>query len=304
MLDKYLWGKVERISPEAPVQILDMEKETKTLGACGNVGNNILKLGATPIIVSVIGKDLAGEEVLGLLKNLNLSTDGIFIDPTRPTTVKTRIVVEKPHQQLMRIDYEKKDPISPQLEEKLFDYILSFKNKCDAILFEDYDKGVLSGKFISQVINSFSGTIITADPKVRNFFEYKGITLFKPNKKEVEMAMREKIEDKEELKKIIIKLNKKLNCKIVLITLGEDGMAILERNKKVTFIPPNIREVYDTTGAGDTVIAVATLSLTAGATGVEASMLANIAASIEVTKFGAKPVEMEELEKEIKRVGC
>jgi D-beta-D-heptose 7-phosphate kinase/D-beta-D-heptose 1-phosphate adenosyltransferase len=304
MLDKYIWGKVERISPEAPVQVLDMKKETKMLGACGNVGNNILKLGGIPIIVSVIGKDVAGEEILNLLKSLNLKTDGIFVDSSRPTTVKSRIVVEKPHQQLMRIDYEKRTPISLQLEKKLYDYILSFKDKCDAILFEDYDKGVLSGRFISKVIKSFPDTIITADPKIKNFFEYKGITLFKPNKKEVEITMGEELERKEKLKKVVVKLNKKLNCKMVLITLGEEGMILLEENKKVTFIPPNIREVYDTTGAGDTVIAVTTLSLTAGATGLEASILANIAASIEITKFGAKAVELEELRNEIKRVGC
>jgi rfaE bifunctional protein kinase chain/domain len=294
MLDKYIWGNVERISPEAPVPVIEITRESQNLGAAGNVANTVHYLHGIPLLVGVIGEDREGEKIKEILKEKGLNIEGIFVDPSRPTTTKTRLVVENPRQQLARIDREKKELISEEIGKKIYDFVFSLKDEYDVLLFQDYDKGVLSGSLITRIISLFKDKIITADPKFNNFFEYKKVTLFKPNKKEVELAMGVKL-NSPNIKSIARSLRKKIDCKALLITLGEKGMLLCEEGKEEIFIPANVREVYDTTGAGDIVITVGTMALSAGAQAKDAGILANIAAGIEVSKFGAVPITYEEL---------
>ncbi len=293
MLDRYLWGNVNRISPEAPVPIMEVTRESRSLGGAANVMQNIYSLKGIPLLVGIVGADAQGNKLKEILENEGMDTSGIFVDSTRPTTTKTRLIVEKPHQQLIRIDREVKTPISSHLQDKILKFVKSKGEKFDAILFEDYDKGMLSNWLISRITNTFKDKIITADPKFDNFFEYENVTLFKPNKKEIERAMGVKLNIKN-VNSVIRKLRKKLNCKFILLTLGEEGM-ILSLSRKEHIIPTQTREVYDATGAGDTVIATATMALSAGASSKEAATIANLAAGIEVKKIGAVPVTYDEL---------
>ena len=293
MLDRYIWGNVDRISPEAPVPIIEVTRESKNLGAAANVANNILALQGVPILVGVIGEDEAGNNLISTMKERQMDTAGIFIDPSRPTTTKTRLVVERPHQQIARIDNEKKAPITDEIRSKIYEFVYSIGSKVDAILFEDYDKGVLSGELIKKIISAFKDKIITADPKFSNFFEYEKITLFKPNRKEVERAMGVKL-DLQNTKSVVHKLRERLDCKHILLTLGEQGMLISDSDSE-SIIPTKAREIYDTTGAGDTVIAVVTIALATGTIAKDAAIIGNIAAGIEVSKFGTIPVTYNEL---------
>ena len=293
MLDEYIWGNVERISPEAPVPIMEVTRESQTLGASANVVHNIYCLKGIPLLVGVVGADAQGEKLKEILETKRMDTSGIFVDSTRRTTTKTRLVVERPHQQLVRVDREEKIAISSSLQNKILEFVRSQGKKFDAILFEDYDKGTLSGWLISRIIHSFRDKIITADPKIDNFFEYKNLTLFKPNRKEVERAMGVKLTPKN-VKSVARNLREKLKCKSLLLTLGDEGMVLSLAGKK-HIIPTRAREVYDVAGAGDTVIAIATIALACGASPKESATLANMAAGIEVRKIGAVPVTYDEL---------
>lgn len=292
VLDRYLWGNVDRISPEAPVPVMEVTRESRDLGGAANVVQNIYYLKGIPCLVGVVGADAQGEKLKEILEAEGMDTSGIFVDSTRPTTTKTRLVVERPHQQLVRIDKETTEPISSLLRNKILDFVKSRGDKFDAILFEDYDKGVLSGWLINCITHTFKDKIITADPKFDNFFEYESVTLFKPNRREVERAMGVKLTPKN-VKSITRKLREKLKCKYLLLTLGEKGMVLSAKREHI--IPTQAREVYDATGAGDAVIAAVTLALAADASPKQAATIANLVAGIEVRKFGAIPISYEEL---------
>lgn len=295
MLDEYLWGSVSRISPEAPVPVVEITSESMGLGGAANVTNNVHGLGAVPLMVGVIGDDAGGARLLREAKARCLSTEGVVIDPSRPTTVKTRIIAH--HQHVVRADRESRKEIGQQIESKVVDAFQGFMGRVDAVLIQDYNKGVVTKGIIDQVIAlaRSNGTIVTADPKSNHFFDFKGITVFKPNLREVEAALGIKINGDSELVGTGREFLERLECEGVLITRGKRGMSLFEREGGVTHIPTRAKDVYDVSGAGDTVIAALTVALAAGASLKEAAMLANYAAGAVCGQVGVVPIAKEQL---------
>lgn len=301
MLDKYIWGNVERISPEAPVPVVEVLKETQNLGGCGNVSHNITSVGGNSYIVTLVGSDIYAEELKLMLKQRNVNIDGIFIDNIRPTTVKTRIIAH--NQQVVRVDKESRVQITPQIFEKIKLYIEDIKNKIDAILISDYGKGVITKSLLSYLINLSKklDIPITVDPKIEHFMEYKKVTTLTPNLNEATLGMRltKKPQTEKEVYELGKKILKKLNPQALVITRGPDGMTLFEK-EKIYHIPTRAKEVYDVTGAGDTVIAILTLCLSAGADFVSSCEISNFAAGIVVGKVGTATVTQKELKETIK----
>ncbi|MCX7910903.1 MAG: D-glycero-beta-D-manno-heptose-7-phosphate kinase [Endomicrobia bacterium] len=301
MLDKYVWGEVERISPEAPVPVVDVKKETQNLGACGNVAYNIVSVGAKAYIVTVVGNDLYAEEIKNMLLSRGINIDGVFSDNTRPTTVKTRIIAQS--QQIVRVDKESRVQITASLFEKIRNYIEDIKSKIDGILISDYGKGVITKSLLSYLIKLSKklDIPITVDPKIEHFMEYKKVTVLTPNLNEATQGMRlhKKPKTEQEIYELGKKILKKLNPEALVITRGPDGMTLFEK-EKIYHIPTRAKEVYDVTGAGDTVVALLTLSLTAGADFVSGCEISNFAAGVVVGKVGTATVSKEELEEVIK----
>ncbi len=293
MLDIYVRGTVERISPEAPVPIFAQKNESCSLGGAGNVANNVKSLGGIPLLIGVIGNDVEGATVLKILKENKIKTDGVIIDDSRPTISKTRIIAH--NQQILRIDKEEDAYINKDLKKILLSRIFDLMEKADGIIFEDYDKGTITPNVIKKVIAKGKDKIITADPKFRNFFQYKNISLFKPNLKEVGTSLGKTFTQRKDIVNAGKSLRKKLNSP-VLITIGRSGMMLFD-NGIQEIIPAYSKEVFDVTGAGDTVIATATLALLAGASLVQSAKIASISAGIEVGKFGASIVTISEIKK-------
>ena len=295
MLDGYLWGDVKRISPEAPVPIVEIDNEFFRFGGAANVALNISELGANAIPFGLLGNDDNASIFKDLVSKANMSADFLITDASRPTTTKTRVI--SADQQIVRIDKESKEKISDELEQTLFTSLKSNINNIDAIILEDYNKGVLSKTLISEIIElaNKENKIISVDPKFENFFNYKNVTVFKPNLKETEDSFGIKISSKNDIEKIGFKLFEKLNSKYILLTLGADGMAIFENGKPMEIIPTKARKVLDVSGAGDTVISTLTISLLAGATISEATHLANYAGGLVCEEAGVVPIEKEKL---------
>ncbi len=301
MIDAYFQGVVNRISPEAPVPVVDIDNEFFRFGGAANVANNIVHLGGIPIPVGIIGNDNYGKIFKKLLDKQNISSEGIIVDSERPTTAKVRVIAESQH--LVRIDKEVKTDISNKIEQKLLNYFIKIVNNIDAVILQDYNKGILTRRIISEIIDisNKNNKIITVDPKFKNFFEYKNVTLFKPNKSEIENAFAIKFENEQMLIEYGQKLLEKNNAKSVLITLSEKGIILFEKGKsEITRIPTKARKVADVSGAGDTVISTLTLALTAGASLEEASFLANYAAGIVCEEVGIIPIDHEKLFEEVK----
>ena len=301
ILDEFLWGDVSRISPEAPVPVVWVKKESYMPGGASNVANNLSSLGAKVYLVGVIGDDERGAILKGELEQKGVDTAGIVTDDSRPTILKTRVVAQ--HQQVVRIDKERVDPLSAGVVAKLVRYIESIIKDVDAVIIEDYGKGVITSALLSKVIPAAKrhNKIISVDPKEENFKYYRGISVITPNNHEASKAVGFKIKDNETLVKAGAALLKKLNCKIALITLGENGMAVFQKNKPMKQIPTVAQEVFDVSGAGDTVIASYTLSLASGADPIMAAHIANCAAGIVVGKIGIAVVTQNELLYGIKR---
>jgi D-glycero-beta-D-manno-heptose-7-phosphate kinase len=299
MLDCYYWGDVKRVSPEAPVPIIEVDEEFYRFGGAANVAYNIQTLGGKPIPVGVIGYDNHGSIFNSLIEEALIPANGIFIDDQRPTTAKTRVIASKQH--LVRIDQEKKDYIKDDLEKKILNFISSNIFNLDGIILEDYNKGVLTPKIIEEVIkiSKDRNLIIAVDPKFNNFFNFKDVTVFKPNRKETEDAFGIRINSEESLVKAGNALLEKLNAKYVLLTLGEKGMAVFEKNKDVIKIATKAQKVADVSGAGDTVITTLTMALAAGANIFEAAYLANFAGGLVCEEVGIVPVRSERLFEEV-----
>ena len=297
MLDVYIWGKVGRISPEAPVPIVEVQEESYRFGGAANVGMNIKSLGGIPILVGVIGYDREGTVIDALIKENNIERDGVFYDEDRPTTVKTRIIAHNQH--VVRIDKEDRSEISSDLENKILQFIQQRKNEIDGIILQDYNKGVLTKSLIKQVIDfaSQNNILITVDPKFDNFFEYRNVTVFKPNRKETEDALGFKLDSEERVLEAGQQLKEKLNPEYLLLTRGEKGMTLFSKNGDVHTIPTRARKVADVSGAGDTVIATITMALAAGAEIEEASTIANLAAGLVCEEVGVVPINRELLYK-------
>ena len=295
MLDGYFWGDVKRISPEAPVPVLEVEDEFFRFGGAANVAYNILTLGGKPVPIGVIGNDSYGTIFSSLIKEKNIEHDGIIIDNERPTTTKTRVIANSQH--VVRIDKESKAYINGKIEQKLLSFLESIVGKLDGIILQDYNKGILTPSLISKIITlaNKKNILITVDPKFDNFFEYKNVTVFKPNRKESEAVLGIKIKSKADVSAAGKELLHKLNSKFVLLTLGEEGIAVFEKGNKERRMPTIARKVADVSGAGDTVISTLTIGLAAGADIYEACFLANYAAGIVCGEVGIVPIEKERL---------
>jgi len=301
MLDRYLYGEVERISPEAPVPVLMFKKENFTPGGAANVTLNLTGLNIKTSLFGVIGEDDEGKRLLNLLTQIkNLSVKGVLIDKDRPTTVKQRIVGN--NQQIVRIDRESRIPLRKKILQKLKDLILKEKEDISAVILSDYGKGVISKEMIQFILelkkkNKF---IVSVDPKVGHFFHYKYVDLITPNQKETEDATGLKIEDNKSLKKASKQLINRLKCKNLLVTLGAAGMILFNKeNPQGYHIPAEAKEVYDVSGAGDTVISVMTAAMATGASPAKSARLANIAAGIVVGEFGTTAITIEKLKKKL-----
>jgi rfaE bifunctional protein kinase chain/domain len=293
MLDVYIWGKVGRISPEAPVPIVEVEEESYRFGGAANVGMNVKSLGGIPVLIGVIGYDREGTIIDALMEENDLEKDGIFYDEERPTTVKTRIIAHSQH--VVRIDKEDKRDISLEMENKILQFLQKRKNEIDGIILEDYNKGVLTKNLIQKVIEfaRVNNILITVDPKFENFFEYKNVTVFKPNRKETEDALGIKLISEDNVIEAGRRLKEKLNPEYLLLTRGEKGMTLFSKNGDIHTIPTRARKVADVSGAGDTVIATITMALAAGAQIEEAATIANLAAGLVCEEVGVVPVNRE-----------
>ncbi|MBK7631007.1 MAG: D-glycero-beta-D-manno-heptose-7-phosphate kinase [Ignavibacteriales bacterium] len=295
MLDIYFWGDVKRISPEAPVPVLEVENEFYRFGGAANVALNISALNGIAEPIGVIGYDNHGTIFNSLLSEQKISHHGLIVDESRPTTAKTRVIADSQH--IVRIDKESKETIAKDIQNKIFDYVKSIIKKLDGIILQDYNKGVLSSSLIAQLIElaNKNKKLVTVDPKFNNFYEYKNVTVFKPNRKEAEDILGMKIKTDADISFAGNTLLKKLNSKNVLLTLGEDGIAVFKKGKPEKRMPTKARKVADVSGAGDTVISTLTIALAAGANIYEASYLANYAGGIVCEEVGIIPIELDKL---------
>lgn len=295
MLDIFIYGSVDRISPEAPVPVVEIKKEVMMPGGAANVAANLKALGVTPILAGIIGNDNNGLLLKNLLNEMQIDNQFI-IDDGRTTSTKTRVVAHS--QQVVRIDKEEKHKIKKKDTDKLLSFIGDIKNSIDAIIISDYGKGMITKYLIEQLVTNFSEKIITVDPKIENFYYYKNVTSLTPNNKEASTATNIKITDEESLIKCGKHILEKLKSKSLVITRGEEGMTVFTE-ENITHIPAVAKEVFDVTGAGDTVISVFTSALAVGANYTEAAIIANAAAGIVVGKVGTATTNKDELLKQI-----
>ena len=295
MLDGYYWGDVKRISPEAPVPVLEVEDEFFRFGGAANVALNISTLGGIPVPVGVIGYDNYGTIFTSLLNDFNIMNDGIVTDESRPTTTKTRVIADNQH--VVRIDKESKKYVDKKIAKKMYDFIENQINELDGIILQDYNKGVLTKSLIIDLIElaNKNKKLVTVDPKFENFLSYKNATVFKPNRKEAETKLGVKIKTAEDISSAGKKIMVELKAKYLLLTLGEEGIAIFEKGKPVERMPTKARKVADVSGAGDTVISTLTMALAAGANIIEGSYLANYAGGLVCEEVGIVPIERKKL---------
>ena len=300
MLDEYLWGNVSRISPEAPVPVVEILKESVKLGGAANVALNVQALGDQPILTGVIGQDKNGVRAVQILKEKNLPAEGIFVDQDRHTTIKTRIIAHS--QQVVRADREKTDEISPDISAKLFDFIQSRIKDIHGIIISDYGKGVINGGLLQRVISLAreNDLFIGVDPKETHFMSYKKVSVITPNHHEASFVFGKRINDEVSLEEVGWGLLERLDVESLLITRGEKGMSLFEKNKTLTHFPTVAKEVYDVTGAGDTVISAFACAKAAGADFKEAALLSNHAAGITVGELGTAQVTKEQLKEDLK----
>ncbi len=295
MLDRYLWGHVSRISPEAPVPVVDIDSESFQLGGAANVIQNVQALHAEVIPIGIIGDDQSGMILKDLFKERGLPIDGLVVDQDRPTTVKTRIIAHSQH--VVRTDREVKYGITRKIQYQIIDYIKNHLKDVDIIILQDYNKGLFVSHLITEVIKLAleNDKQICVDPKYDHFFDYRGVTVFKPNLKEVIDKLGFCLNSDQALEKAGEKLLDKLQCKAVLITLGESGIALFEKGKPWIKVPTRAVRVHDVSGAGDTVIATLAVARASGASFREAATIANHAAGIVCGEVGIVPVDCERL---------
>ena len=303
MLDRYMFGNVSRISPEAPVQVFDLSKVENKLGGSSNVSLNLKTLGAIPHLIGVIGDDEMGEILKDEMLRNGQIIDGLIIDKHRPTTRKTRVISDSHH--LIRIDSESKNDIDKKIEDKVLANLSLIINDIEFIILQDYNKGVLTKSLIKKIINysEKKNKKILVDPKFENFFEFKKTYIFKPNKKEIEDAFGRKSKSPEDLDDMVVFLLGKLNCKNVVLTLGEHGMRIYEKvNGKIRInsIKTRARKVADVSGAGDTVISTIAYCLAGGANVYDAVLISNVAAGLVVEEVGIVPIKNSSLLTQLK----
>ncbi|MBN1300885.1 MAG: D-glycero-beta-D-manno-heptose-7-phosphate kinase [Melioribacteraceae bacterium] len=293
MLDGYYWGDVKKISPEAPVPVVEIEDEFFRFGGAANVALNINALGGIPYPIGVIGDDQEGKIFTGLINNNNIIDDGIVITDKRPTTVKIRVIANSQH--LVRIDKELKDYLNPEIESLILNRFNEIIDETDAVILQDYNKGVLSRKVIESIIGTAKNKnkIVNVDPKFLNFFAYNNVDVFKPNKKETEDALNIRIVDDTDIEKAGELIIQKLGAQNILLTLGSKGTALFDRNGGILRIPTRARKVADVSGAGDTVIATLTMAMSAGFSVEKSAYLANFAGGLVCEEMGIVPIELD-----------
>ncbi len=295
ILDRYLWGRATRVSPEAPVLVVDVEREEFRLGGAANVAHNVASLGALPLLFGVCGTDLASGGLAGLLRERGVDPEaGMISDAARRTTVKTRIIAH--HQQVLRADEETRDALADSSRARLLERVEAALAGADAVIFSDYGKGVLSPPLLDALLPELSrrGIPTAVDPKEEQFFRYKGVTVITPNLNEAAQAWGRRIRNDVELAEAGFGLREKLASRSVLITRGEGGMSLFDEEGH-THIPTKAREVYDVTGAGDTVVATMGVALAARAPLAEACVLANHAAGLVVAHLGTAAATADDL---------
>jgi rfaE bifunctional protein kinase chain/domain len=295
MLDRFIWGSVSRISPEAPVPVVEIKKESTCLGGAANVASNIRSLGGIPVPLGIIGADYEGDRLRDEFRSLGSPTGGLVVDKGRPTSIKTRIIAH--HQQVCRTDREDKSPLSPSLQSRIVDKFKTLLRSVDAVIVSDYAKGLLSTSLLKQTLPlaKAAGKIVCIDPKFRDFSVYRPATIITPNTTEAEHASGASIAGRQDLIRAGKKILRRSGIEHLLITRGEEGMALFESNARITHIPTVAQEVFDVTGAGDTVISTLALSLASGLTILSAAVLSNIAAGIVVGKLGTASASPDEL---------
>ncbi|MDY6862501.1 MAG: D-glycero-beta-D-manno-heptose-7-phosphate kinase [Thermodesulfobacteriota bacterium] len=300
MVDEFIWGSVERISPEGPVPVVNVEKETLRLGGAANVVKNIFTLGGKVYVCGVVGEDIWSDYLIQEIEKMGIKSDGIIKEGSRRTTLKTRIIGN--NQQIVRYDREDYNDIFPSTKQKFLSYINKNLADIDGIIISDYGKGVITKELLNESLPVLkrAGKIIGVDPKISHFDTYHGVTIITPNRIEVGAGLGITVKNSEDIKKAGGKLLEKLGCEAVLVTQGEEGMTLFHKAGNVSKIPTMAREVYDVTGAGDTVIAACILSLISGASFYEAAVIANLAAGRVVGKLGTAFIDKDELSQTIK----
>jgi len=310
ILDEYICGNVDRISPEAPVPVVWANRRTYVPGGAANVADNICSLDGSICLLGVIGRDENADILLSELRKREIDTQGVFVEPKRHTTVKTRIIAG--HQQVVRVDWEHTHSLPQKLNQKILNFIQKNIRRFDAIIIEDYGKGVINVHLLEKLISlgRKNKKIITVDPKEEHFQYYRGVTSITPNRKELENAIRNlKIKDTTNRFKMNTdrlftdndinlaskEIIKYLDLDSLLVTLGEQGMRLFDKHNHITHIPTVAQEVFDVSGAGDTVVAIFTLALSCGATKLQAAHIANFAAGIVVGKLGTAVTTRKEL---------
>lgn len=303
MLDEYLWGRVERISPEAPVAVVDVERETRTLGGAGNVVNNLVALGAQVEVLGLVGEDNPAELLRQELSRLGVPPDGLFSDPQRRTCRKTRVIGNS--QQVVRIDRETRTPAAPAFEEAALTYLEARLPSLHALVLSDYDKGTLTNHLLQELIRRgrSRGLAVVVDPKGVDYSPYTRATVITPNRKEAELAVGYPLSKWEDLVRAGSLLRQNLSLDHLLITLGAEGMILFPKEGPEVHIPARAREVFDVSGAGDTVVALMALGLAQWQDPALAAALANVAAGVVVGKVGTAPIFRGELERELGRRG-
>lgn len=295
ILDEFIWGNVSRISPEAPVPVVWVDSENFMPGGASNVAYNIRSLGGEVFLAGVVGDDARGEVLQALLRKKGVHCDGVVADKERPTTQKTRVIAH--HQQVVRIDREVQRPISDEALNEIVKFVQERLPSMDALIIEDYGKGVIVPKLVREIVKVAKKhkKVITVDPKETHFSYYRGVTTITPNHHEAASAVGFSVKDDASLKRAGEKLLRKLHCESVLITLGENGMALFQEGKPLLKIPTIAQEVFDVSGAGDTVISAYTLARARGASAAEAAYISNCAAGIVVGKVGVAVTSPDEL---------
>ncbi|MGA9116523.1 MAG: D-glycero-beta-D-manno-heptose-7-phosphate kinase, partial [Bacteroidota bacterium] len=295
MVDRYYWGAVRRISPEAPVPVVEVESESVRLGGAANVANNVQALGGQPLLIGLVGNDHPGAQLAGILREQGLSADGLVTDGARPTTVKTRVIAHGQH--VVRIDNESRADCPDHLRHRIVDAVKYNIRALDAVIIEDYNKGVVTREIMDEIIAIAGkyGVPTAVDPKFNHFLDFRNVTVFKPNRREVEEVLGGRLDTQEEVEKAGHRLLELLGAANVLLTRGEEGMSLFEAGGGVTHIPTTAGLVKDVSGAGDTVISTLTMAVAAGARMQEAAVLANCAGGIVVGDVGIVPVETARL---------
>ncbi|MES2619189.1 MAG: bifunctional ADP-heptose synthase [Bacteroidota bacterium] len=296
MVDAYIIGKVDRLSPEAPVPVVNIEKRENRLGGAANVALNVAALNAIPILCSVIGNDIDGDELLNIMRNENLTSDGIIQSRDRRTTTKTRVLGNK--HQMLRLDSEITTDLNDSDEQQLIRIFKQFITDCDVVILEDYNKGVLTERNIQLLIQiaKEANKPVTVDPKKNNFLAYRHVTLFKPNLKEIQEGLNteKNLKDKNNLIEAVTQLNQLLENSYTMVTLSEDGVLMTD-HKDYKFIPAHIRNIADVSGAGDSVITVASLCIACGADMSVVAQLANLAGGLVCEENGVVPINIDKL---------